>query len=103
MPIDPITSVNRIGRLTGPDEIGKTSLPGAAPAGFGQMLNNALNRLNQTESAANDAVTRLAAGEDIDLHQVMLTMQEADLSFQLALQIRNKLVEAYQDVMRMQV
>lgn len=103
MPTDPITSINRIGRLSGLDEVNKTNLTGSSPDSFGQMLNSALDRLSQTESAANEAVTRLASGEDIDLHQVMLTMQEADLSFQLALQVRNKLVEAYQEVMRMQV
>lgn len=103
MPVDPIISVNQIGRLANPEQTGQTNLSNSAPANFGQMLNNALDHLTQTENAANEAVTRLAAGDDIELHQVMLTMQEADLSFQLALQIRNKLVEAYQEVMRMQV
>jgi flagellar hook-basal body complex protein FliE len=103
MPIDPITNVNRIGHLTGPGEGNQTGLAAARPDSFGQMLNNALDRLNQMEGAANEAATSLAAGEDVELHQVMLTMQEADLAFQLALQVRNKLVEAYQDVMRMQV
>ena len=51
----------------------------------------------------NSAIAKLAAGEDVDLHQVMLSMQEADIAFQLALQTRNKLVDAYQEIMRMQV
>jgi flagellar hook-basal body complex protein FliE len=103
MPIDPITTVNRIGPLTGPGGVDKTNPAATTPDDFGQMLSNALDRLNQMEGTANNAATSLAAGEDIDIHQVMLTMQEADISFQLALQVRNKLVEAYQEVMRMQV
>ena len=46
---------------------------------------------------------RMAAGDPIDLHEVMLARETASLQFQLAVQVRNKLVEAYQDVMRMQV
>ena len=70
---------------------------------FGQILGNAIDSLSQKENTANEAIAKLAAGEDIELHQVMLSMQEADISFQLALQVRNKLVDAYQDIMRMQV
>ncbi len=103
MPTDPITSVNRVSHLTNSVEVDKTAATASGAANFGQMLNEAFINLNQQENAANQAITGLAAGEDIELHQVMLKMQEADLSFQLALQVRNKLVEAYQEVMRMQV
>ena len=103
MSIDPITTVNRIGHLIGPVVETKTNSTNATLDSFGQMLSGALDRLNQMENAANEAATDLAAGKDIEPHRVMLTMQEADLGFQLALQVRNKLVEAYQEVMRIQV
>lgn len=70
---------------------------------FSQILGDAIQNLSQRENRADQATTRLAAGEDIALHQVMLAVQEADLAFQMALQVRNKLVDAYQEVMRMQV
>jgi flagellar hook-basal body complex protein FliE len=103
MPVDPITSINRIAGLTSPGEIGKARQPASALNSFGQLLSSALDDLQHTERTANDAMVGLASGEDIELHQVMLDMQEADITFQLALQVRNKLVEAYQEVMRMQV
>ena len=71
--------------------------------GFGEMLNQAVQQVQRSEMEANDAVTKLAMGEDIELHQVMLKMQEADIAFQVASQMRNKIVEAYQEVMRMQL
>jgi flagellar hook-basal body complex protein FliE len=84
---------------TGPAATGAAS----ASSGFGQALTNAISDLNQTQGAADDASVRMAAGDPIDLHEVMLARETASLHFQLAVQVRNKLVEAYQDVMRMQV
>src|SRR3954452_6976835 len=75
----------------------------AAGGGFGQALTNAISGLNQTQNAADDASVHMAAGDPIDLHEVMLARETASLHFQLAVQVRNKLVEAYQDVMRMQI
>lgn len=103
MSTEPITSIARLAHLTTSTNADKTSATTLASDNFGQMLQNALSQLSQKENAANEVTTRLAAGEDIELHQVMLTMQEADMAFQLAMQVRNKLVEAYQEVMRMQV
>lgn len=76
---------------------------GTSSGSFGQALNTAIEGLSQSQIAADDASVRMAAGEPIDLHEVMLARETASLQFQLAVQVRNKLVEAYQDVMRMQV
>jgi flagellar hook-basal body complex protein FliE len=102
MPIDPIAGVDPIS-LTQFGQIAKTNQSTSAINNFSQILNKAINDLSQKENTANQAIASLAAGEDIDLHQVMLAMEEADISLQLALKVRNKLVEAYQDIMRMQV
>mgnify|MGYP005849728131 FL=1 len=102
MPIDPITSVHTLTPGGGPGT-GPAGPPGAALESFGKLLNNALESLNRLDNTASQAVARLAAGEDVDLHQVMIAVQEADIAFQLALQVRNKLVDAYHEVMRMQV
>jgi flagellar hook-basal body complex protein FliE len=89
--------------------IGSTpTVPAGTPAGnagggFGQALTNAISGLSESQNAADNASVRMAAGEPIDLHEVMLSRETASLQFQLAVQVRNKLVEAYQDVMRMQV
>lgn len=85
---------------SGPSGTGPAAGAGSA---FGQALTDAISGLSQSQNAANDASVRLAAGEPIDLHEVMLADQTASLQFQLAVQVRNKLVEAYTDVMRMQI
>ena len=103
MPVDPITSINSLVKLTPAAGSALPLQPETTLSNFGDMLTNAINSLQGKEDTANQAVAKLAAGEDIELHQVMMAMQEADISFQLALQVRNKLMEAYQEVMRMQV
>ncbi len=97
-PITHITSVTKTQQQTQ-----NTGSAGSVTKNFGEMLGNAIDSLNQTETNANNAIAKLAAGEDVDLHQVMLAMQEADIAFQVALQTRNKIVNAYQEIMRMQV
>ncbi|HLH25583.1 MAG TPA: flagellar hook-basal body complex protein FliE [Chloroflexota bacterium] len=79
--------------------------PGAGKAldGFGQSLTRAVDSLNRLQQEADVAAVQLAAGEPVELHDVMIAQDQATLGFQLAVQVRNKLVEAYQDVMRMQL
>ncbi len=71
--------------------------------GFGKALMNAIEGLDSVQKSADDKAMELATGEPVDLHDVMISRETASLHMQLALQVRNKLVEAYQDVMRMQI
>lgn len=70
---------------------------------IGQSFEDILSSLNQSQINADNLVQSLAAGEDIDLHQVMIGLEENEVNFKVAMSIRDKLVEAYQEVMRMQV
>jgi flagellar hook-basal body complex protein FliE len=70
---------------------------------FSSVLNQALQNVNQVHLAADADAQKLAAGEEVDIHQVMIGMEKANVAFGLTLQVRNKLVEAYQEIMRMQV
>jgi len=70
---------------------------------FQNALANAVQELNGVQNQADDAIARLAMGDNVDLHDVTIAVEEANIAFSLALQVRNKLVEAYQEVMRMQV
>jgi len=74
-----------------------------AAQSFGKLLSQAVDTVNGAQQEADTAITRLAAGEPVDLHQVMLAMEKADLTMQLTTEVRGKLVEAYQEIMRMQV
>ncbi|MGE5672569.1 MAG: flagellar hook-basal body complex protein FliE [Mycobacterium leprae] len=72
----------------------------ASPA-FGDVLKQALNQVESDQKAADDASLALATGQTTDLSQVMLATQKADLSLSLAVQVRNKVLDAYQEIMRM--
>lgn len=71
--------------------------------GFGRLIGDAIQQLDQMQKSADAAALQVATGEGGDLHNALITIEEASLAFQLALQVRNKVVEAYQEVMRMQV
>jgi flagellar hook-basal body complex protein FliE len=75
--------------------------PGAGAAGgqpFKNILLEALNQVNTMQSQANEAVQQLVTGGDVNPAEVLTTLQKADISFRMMLQIRNKLVQAYQEV-----
>ena len=72
-------------------------------AGFGNLLNQFVNEVNDKQLASTQAVNDLLAGKEIPLHQVMITMQEAGVAFQLMVEVRNKLLDGYQELMRMQI
>lgn len=74
--------------------------PQGAPA-FSDVLSQAMARVEQDQVAATDAALKLAAGETDDIAQVMIISERANLSLGLAVQVRNKLLEAYQEIMRM--
>lgn len=72
-------------------------------ASFSEMLCRALEEINARQQKADELARTFAAGEIEDVHQVVIAMQEAKLLLQLAVEVRNKAVEAYQEISRMQV
>jgi flagellar hook-basal body complex protein FliE len=77
---------------------------GAATGGsFQNLLSNFVGEVNAQQGAANDAITGLMSGKNVSLHQAMISMQEASVSFQMMVEVRNKLLDSYQELMRMQV
>lgn len=77
----------------------------AQPAGdsFGHLLGQMIDDVNSRQMAANDAIQSMQAGGPVSLHQAVIAMEEANVSFQLMVEVRNKLLDAYQEIMRMQV
>lgn len=70
---------------------------------FGELLKGALERVNQLQQTADQATLQLAMGEDIDLHKVMILTTRANLALETTMAVRNKVLDAYQEIMRMQV
>jgi flagellar hook-basal body complex protein FliE len=70
---------------------------------FGGILKDQISNINQLQNDANQAQQTYATGGNIELHTVMLAAEKADLSLQLAMQVRNKLVAAYQEMTHMTI
>lgn len=77
---------------------GKTGGPG-----FLDSLKSAIGNVNDAQKEAGRAVDALMTGETQDIHRTMVALQQADVSFQLMMQVRNKLVTAYEEIQRMQI
>jgi flagellar hook-basal body complex protein FliE len=76
----------------------------AQPGGsFQNLLGNFVGDVNAQQIAAGDALTGLMSGKNVSLHQAMISMEEASVSFQMMVEVRNKLLDSYQELMRMQV
>lgn len=71
--------------------------------GFSDVINNALAKVNESQIKANGNIEALIKGENVTMHDVMLSMQESQISMQLMLEVRNKLFDAYQEVNRVQL
>ncbi len=70
---------------------------------FSQWMSSALNQTNSDQLHADRAIQELVAGKTKNVHEAMLAIEKADLSFKLMMQVRNKLLDAYREIMRMQV
>ena len=70
---------------------------------FDESLRAALREVSDLQLRAGNEIERLVAGEPVDLHEVMISTEEAGIAFDLLMEIRNKLLEAYQEIQRMQV
>jgi flagellar hook-basal body complex protein FliE len=80
------------------------TIPGKSSAGaFQSVLSEAIGRVEQFQQNSQTAIGKFLSGEDEEVHKVALATQQAELSFDLFLQVRNKVVAAYQEVMRMQM
>lgn len=80
---------------------GQVSSP--APAGFENALGALVKEVSGKQAAAGQAVQGLLSGQNVSLHQTMITMEEASVSFQLMVEVRNRMLESYQELMRMQI
>lgn len=75
----------------------------AGASGFDNVIKKAISDVNELQSTADTVTNKLAAGDSIDIHQAMIAMQKASTALQFTIQVRNKVIEAYQEIMRMQV
>ena len=79
------------------------STPAEAQNKFSVFLKESINEVNAAQIQSDEVTKKMALGENVDLHTVMITSQKASVMLQTTIEIRNKAVEAYQEMMRMQI
>ena len=79
------------------------AVAGGDQATFLGALRDAIDQTNAVQLEASDAVARMVTGQNQSLHQTLVALQKADISFQLMMQVRNKIVAAYEEIQRMQL
>ena len=106
MRISPVNVADSIPKLakagTAPDSSGSAEF-GPAGRGFRNAVEKAVAEGNNLQHQADDLAVKLATGDVEDVHKAMIAMNKAKLALDFTIQVRNKVVEAYQEIMRMQV
>jgi flagellar hook-basal body complex protein FliE len=96
-------------QLTGiqmPEELAQSlsvNSPQPASGSFSSMLSQMVDDVSAKQQVSAQAVSALQSGQSVPLHQAVIAMEEANVSFQLMVEVRNRLLDAYQEIMRMQV
>jgi flagellar hook-basal body complex protein FliE len=99
MPVVPIQGLSLPDLVAAP----VASPQAAAPLPFAQMLTNGLNKVNTDQVSADNMVRAFALDDSVPLHQVTYALEQARLSLEMALQVRSRLLEGYQQIMNMQL
>lgn len=86
-----------------PQDLVRQKPVGQVAGEFAEALSSSLREIQQVQNRADGLAVQMALGSSVDVHDAVLAAEEANLAFQYTLQIRNKLIEAYQEVMRMQI
>ena len=97
MPINPILPIshNAIGAQAPAQARGSES--------FADILTRAVDKVSDVQNASDDQLAMMASGKEVDIHTTMIAMQEADISLRTMVSVRDKVVEAYQQLMNMSV
>lgn len=99
-PID----INRIQSIqAGQRTAASAGAPRVDGASFADVLRQSLDKVNELQAHADESIQKLATGETKNLADVMVAVENAGVAFQFTMQVRNKIVEAYQELMRMQI
>ena len=100
VPIVPISTPPSVGSI---QPVAMPGAPASAGDAFGTVLSNVIGNVESQRVKSQQSIDKLLSGEGGELHEVALDVQKAQLSFEMFLQVRNKVVSAYQEVMRMQL
>jgi flagellar hook-basal body complex protein FliE len=95
--------LQQLGSINSDTQFQTSSVSSSGGANFENLLGGLVNDVAQRQAAASHAVTGLLSGQNVSLHQAMISMEEANVSFQMMVEVRNRLLDSYQELMRMQI
>lgn len=98
-----ITLLNHINSLAGPGSTNNSNKAKIGDGDFAKSLINAIKETDQAQLESDRAIQKMNTGEAKDIHEVMINMEKADISMRLLVSMRNKILEAYKEIMRTQV
>jgi flagellar hook-basal body complex protein FliE len=90
-------------RQGSPGSLGEAGAPDVKGGGFLETLSRTLEEVNDEQLKADQSIKDIVAGKSKNIHETMLQIQKAELSLKTMMQVRNKILEAYKEIMRMQV
>jgi flagellar hook-basal body complex protein FliE len=92
-----------VGSVLSPSQTDGVSQAQPSGESFGSLFGRMVDEVNTRQNVASGAIQSLQSGGNVSLHQAVLAMEEANISFQLMVEVRNRLLESYQEIMRMQM
>ena len=98
-----IGGIKNLGSIDPRAIYGVENTPSTAGPSFADQLKNALNEVDRLQTQREQMVEGMVTGQATEVHDVMIAAKEAQLAFELLLEVRNKLLESYQEIMRLQV
>jgi flagellar hook-basal body complex protein FliE len=99
----PQAELQQLGSINSDTPVPASSASSTSGGNFENMLGGLINDVAQKQAAAGSAVNGLLSGQNVSLHQAMISMEEANVSFQMMVEVRNRLLDSYQELMRMQI
>jgi flagellar hook-basal body complex protein FliE len=99
----PTAELQQLGSVSSDSPLGSSSATSSGSSTFANVLGDMVNDVAQKRADAGSAVNGLLSGQNVSMHQAMISMEEANVSFQMMVEVRNRLLDSYQELMRMQI
>jgi len=98
-----VHGINQIDMLIGKGQSQPLKQAGGDSSSFGDMLTEAIDKINQLKTESDSMQIAFTKGENVELHEVVIAMEKYSIAMELMMSVRNKIVEAYQEISRMPV
>ncbi|MCA1064522.1 flagellar hook-basal body complex protein FliE (plasmid) [Rossellomorea sp. AcN35-11] len=95
--------INKVNGIINPTPVKHSKRVGEIHENFGQTLNQAIQKVNHSQLQSDEILVKFVSGEVTNIHDVMIATQKAGITRQLTIEVRDKAVDAYKEIMRMQI